>query len=673
MSDKELDNLCINTIRMLSADAVEHAKSGHPGLPMGAAAFAYTLWMRHLRFNPQNPDWLNRDRFVLSAGHGSMLLYSLLHLTGYDLPLEEIKHFRQWGSKTPGHPEHGHTPGVETTTGPLGQGFANGVGIALAERFLAARYNREGHEIIDHFTYALVSDGDLMEGVAAEAASFAGSLKLGKLIYLYDSNHISIEGVTDLTFRDNTAQRFEAYGWHTLVVDDGNDTEAVSAAIDAAKNDDRPSLIILKTHIGFGSPNKHDNESAHGSPLGEEELLKTKENLGWPTEPMFYIPPEAAEHMRTCVERGAELEQAWNEKFASYEEAYPELADELKQRSQGKLPAGWEEVLPSFSASDGPMATREASGQAINAIATKLPLFLGGSADLGPSNYTALKEFGDIGLDHWDNDARNIHFGVREHAMAGILNGLALSKAIKPYGGTFLVFSDYMRGAMRLSAIMRLGIVYVLTHDSIAQGEDGTTHQPIEHLASLRAMPNMTVMRPADATEAIEAWRHALLSTTGPTALVLARQKVPVIDRSVYAPADKVHFGAYVLKDCEGTPDILLLATGSEVSLVLEAASLLENEGISSRVISMPSTELFDQQSQEYKSEVLPESLQTRLVVEAASSYGWHRYAGSEGDILSIDEFGSSAPGPVMMEKYGFTPENVVERAKRLVKKRSGE
>jgi transketolase len=669
MTQTELDNLCINTIRMLSADAVEKANSGHPGLPMGAAAFAYTLWTQHLRFNPKDPDWLNRDRFVLSAGHGSMLLYSLLHLTGYDLPLDELKQFRQWGSLTPGHPEHGLTPGVETTTGPLGQGFANGVGMALAERLLAEHYNLPGHEIIDYHIYALASDGDLMEGISAEAASFAGGLKLGKLIYLYDSNRISIEGSTDLAFCEDTAQRFEAYGWHTITVEDGNDTTAVDTALVAAKKDARPSLIILRTHIGFGSPGKHDSASVHGSALGEEELLKTKENLGWPTKPMFYVPPEALEHMRKSLDRGATLEDAWNKKFEAYEQAFPELAKELQQRLKGELPSDWETVLPTFPPGTEPMATREASGAIMNAVAAKIPLFLGGSADLGPSNNTRLKDFGDVACDKWDPGARNLHFGVREHAMGGILNGLALSKIILPYGATFLIFSDYMRAAMRLSAIMKLPVVYVLTHDSIGQGEDGTTHQPIEHLASLRAMPDMMVIRPADANETVEAWRQALLQRNGPKVLVLSRQKLPVLDRSYLSGADNLRFGAYILKDCNGTPDILLIATGSEVSITLQAADLLTKRKIQPRVISMPSTELFDQQSQDYKDSVLPPTVPKRLAIEAASSFGWSKYVGDAGDTLCIDEFGSSAPGPVMMEKFGFTSENIVKRALKLLEK----
>ena len=668
MEKMKLDELCINAIRMLSADGVEKAKSGHPGLPMGAAAFAYTLWMEHLRFNPANPDWLNRDRFVLSAGHGSMLLYSLLHLTGYDLPLDELKRFRQWGSLTPGHPEHGLTPGVETTTGPLGQGFANGVGMALAERFLADRYNRPGHQIIDYRTYVIVSDGDLMEGITSEAASLAGGLKLGKLIYLYDSNRISIEGSTDLAFREDTAKRFEAYGWHTLTVEDGNDTAAVSAAIAAAKQDPRPSFIVLKTHIGFGSPNKHDSAAAHGAPLGEEELAKTKANLSWPAEPTFYIPDEVSAHMRQSQARGTKLEKTWDQKFAAYQKAFPEPAKELLDRSRGELPTGWETGLPAFTPDDGPLATREASGATMNAIAPKLPLFIGGSADLGPSNNTHLKEFGDVTTDHWDVGARNLHFGVREHSMAAIANGLAVSKAIRPFVATFLVFSDYMRPAVRLSAIMKLPVAYVFTHDSIGQGEDGETHQPIEHLASLRAMPGLTVIRPSDATEAAEAWRQALLNTKGPTALVLTRQKLPVIDRQKYAPADNLKRGGYILKDCSGRPDVLLIATGSEVPLALEAADILDKSKIKARVISMPSTELFEKQTETYKAKILPPGITARLVIEAASPFGWRQYAGSEGDIMGIDTFGASAPGPVMMEKFGFTPQNVVKRAKQLIK-----
>ena len=666
--NSDLNELCINTIRMLSADGVEKAKSGHPGLPMGAAAFAYTLWTRHLRFNPANPDWLNRDRFVLSAGHGSMLLYSLLHLTGYDLPLDELKRFRQWDSLTPGHPEHGLTAGVETSTGPLGQGFANGVGMALAERLLADHYNQPDHEIINYHTYALVSDGDLMEGISSEAASFAGGLKLGKLIYLYDSNRISIEGSTDLAFTENVAKRFEAYGWQTIVVEDGNDIEAVGAALKNAKQDERPSLILLHTHIGFGSPGKHDSAAAHGAPLGAEELAKTKSNLGWPAEPDFYIPDEALAHMRKAVDRGSEWETNWNEKFTAYKQTFPELATELEQRLKGELPANWENALPTFSPGNDPLATREASGAVMNAIAPALPLFLGGSADLGPSNNTHLKDFGDISCDSWQSGARNLHFGVREHAMAAITNGMALSKVIIPYAATFLIFSDYMRGAIRLSALMKLRVIYVLTHDSIGQGEDGATHQPVEHLASLRAMPGLTVIRPADANETVEAWRQAIGSVDGPTALILTRQKLPILDRITLAPAASLSKGAYVIKDCADTPDLLLIATGSEVPLALDAAAKLQGQNIQARVISMPSHELFEQQSAEYKTSVFPAKVTKRLAIEAASPFGWDKYVGPAGDIIGIETFGASAPGAVMMEKFGFTVDNVVERAVKLVK-----
>ena len=667
MEQSELDNLCVNTIRMLSADAVEKAKSGHPGLPMGAAAFAYELWTKHLRFNPKNPGWLNRDRFVLSAGHGSMLLYSLLHLTGYDLPLDELKRFRQWGSQCPGHPEHGLTPGVETTTGPLGQGFANGVGMALAERFLAEHYNRPGHKIIDYYTYAIVSDGDLMEGMTAEAAGMAGGLGLGKLIYLYDSNRISIEGSTDLAFREDTAQRFEAYGWHTLTVEDGNDITEVGRALKAAKKDARPSLLIIKTHIGFGSPGKHDSAAAHGAPLGEEELLKTKQNLGWPSEPMFHIPKQALERMRRSIDKGSKLETAWNKQFAAYKQAFPKLAEELEQSLAGTPETSWEAHLPSFKPSDGPLATREASGATMNAVAPYLPLFVGGSADLSPSNNTRLKDYGDITCDGWEDGARNLHFGVREHAMGAVLNGLALTRATIPFGGTFLCFSDYMRAAIRLAAIMKLGVVYVFTHDSIGQGEDGATHQPVEHLASLRAMPGLTVIRPADATEAVEAWRLALLDRDGPTALILTRQKLPIINRSKLAAADNLGLGAYILKDCPGPPDILLIATGSEVAITLAAADQLDKQDVSSRVISMPSTELFEKQTAGYKAKILPPAVPSRLAVEAASTFGWAKYVGEAGDTISIDEFGASAPGAVMMEKFGFTPQNIVKRALKLL------
>lgn len=666
---QKLDELCINTIRMLSADAVEKAQSGHPGLPMGAAAFAYVLWMKHLRYNPGNPDWLNRDRFVLSAGHGSMLQYSLLHLTGYDLSLADLKQFRQWGSRTPGHPEHGLTPGVETTTGPLGQGFANGVGMAMAERFLADRYNRPGHKIINYHTYAIVSDGDLMEGISAEAASLAGSIGLGKLIYLYDSNRISIEGSTKLAFCEDTAKRFEAYGWQVLVVKDGNDLAAVDKALSEAQQDTKqPSLIVLKTHIGFGSPGKHDSASVHGAPLGADELLATKKNLGWPTKPSFYVPPEVAAHMHAQVERGQRLENDWEKRYSAYKKAFPKLAKELSERLQGHLPAGWDADLPVFKPADGPLATRQASGKTMNAIAAKLSLFVGGSADLGPSNNTNLDDYGDVSGSGWKKGARNLHFGVREHAMGGILNGLALSGVIRPFGGTFLIFSDYMRPSIRLAALMKLPVNYVFTHDSIGQGEDGATHQPVEQLASLRAMPGLTVIRPSDANEVVVAWRQALTRGDGPTALVLTRQKLPILDRSGLASANNLKYGAYVIKDCAGKPDIILTATGSEVPLALEAAETLAKDKVNVRVVAMPSTELFEKQSQKYRDSVLPPAIKKRLVVEAASPFGWQKYAGPDGVIMGIDKFGASAPGGVMMEKYGFTAANVVKQAKHLLK-----
>lgn len=662
-----IDDLSINTIRMLSADAVEKAQSGHPGLPMGAAAFAYTLWTKHLRHNPANPDWLNRDRFVLSAGHGSMLLYSLLHLTGYDLPMEEIKQFRQWDSKTPGHPEHFLTPGVETTTGPLGQGTANAVGMALAERLLADRYNTKEHTIVDYRTYALVSDGDLMEGISAEAASYAGSLKLGKLTFLYDSNRISIEGSTDLTFHDDTAKRFESYGWHVQDVANGNDLEAVDKALSAANRSYKPSLIVLHTHIGFGSPGKHDSASAHGSPLGAEELAATKKALGWPAEPSFLVPDEVREHMNH-LKAGAMLEADWNKQFTAYQKAEPTLAKELADLTAGQQPRDWESVLPTFAAGEA-LATREASGAIMNAIASRLPLFIGGSADLGPSNNSQLKDFPSVTPGSWEHGARNLHFGIREHGMGGILNGMALSPQFIPYGATFFCFTDYMRASIRLAALMKLGVVYILTHDSIGQGEDGATHQPIEHLASLRAMPGLTLLRPADATETVEAWRYALENRHSPTLLVLTRQKVPTLDRTQLAAAANLHKGAYVLKDCDGQPDILLIATGSEVAPTLAASAILTKAGIASRVISMPSTELFEQQSDSYKASVLPESVSARLAVEAGAGFGWDRYVGPHGSTLTIDGFGASAPGGVMMEQYGFTPENIAVKARAVLKK----
>ncbi|CAB5118141.1 Transketolase (EC [Olavius algarvensis associated proteobacterium Delta 3] len=660
---------CINTIRMLSADAVEKANSGHPGLPMGAAAAAFVLWTRFLRHNPKNPNWPDRDRFVLSAGHGSMLLYSLLHLTGYDLPLEELQRFRQWGSRTPGHPEYGHTPGVETTTGPLGQGFANGVGMALAERYLAARFNRPGHAIIDHFTYGIVSDGDLMEGVSHEAASLAGHLGLGKLIYVYDDNHISIEGGTDIAFTEDRAARFEAYGWQVLNVADGNDTAALDSALKSARQEtDRPSLILARTHIGFGSPGKQDTPGAHGEPLGAEELRRTKENLDWPLEPDFVIPDDVLPVFRGAVEAGAAAETRWQERVSEYETEFPDLAADLMQWLDGRLPEGWESVIPEFPPDAKGMATRVASGKVLNAIGVKIPNLVGGSADLAPSTKTLIADEPDFqkGAFH----GRNLRFGVREHAMGSILNGMALHGGLIPYGATFLVFSDYMRPPIRLAALMGIHIVYVFTHDSIGLGEDGPTHQPVEHLASLRAIPNMTVIRPADANETAEAWRYAVGRAAGPVALVLTRQGLPVLDRQTYPAADGLMKGGYVIVDPpNGRPDLLLMASGSEVAIAMEGAARLAEDNIGVRVVSMPSWELFDAQPETYRDTVLPPAVSARIAIEAGSTQGWHRYVGFGGHVIGIDRFGASAPYQELYRQYGLTAEAVVHTARRILKK----
>jgi len=656
-----LDQLCVNTIRTLSMDAVQKAKSGHPGLPMGAADVAYVLWTQFLKHNPANPSWPNRDRFVLSGGHGSMLLYSLLHLTGYDLLLEELMNFRQWDSRTPGHPEYGLIPGVETTTGPLGQGFANGVGMAIAERFLAETFNRPGYPIVDNHTYAIVTDGDLMEGVSHEAASLAGHLGLGKLIYLYDDNHISIDGPTDLTFTEDRCARFKAYGWHVQQVD-GHHREAIARAMRAAHAEtERPSLIACRTHIGYGSPNKQDTAASHGAPLGEEEVRLTKQNLGWPPDAQFYIPDEALARFRQAVGRGEELEKEWTALFDRYAAEYPNLAQTWKQVWSGELPAGWEEQLPSFTPGDGPVATRSVSGKVLNAIAPVLPTLMGGSADLTPSNNTELKK--SPWLQTGEFGGRNIHYGVREHAMGSIMNGLALYGGMIPYGGTFLVFSDYMRPAIRLAALMELPVIYVFTHDSIALGEDGPTHQPIEHLPSLRTIPNLVVLRPADATETVESWRLALEHHEGPVALLLTRQKLPVLDRSVMPTAEGVRRGAYVLADSEGTPDVILIASGSEVEVALDARQRLAEQDVKARVVSMPSWELFEQQPPEYRDEVLPPEVSARLAIEMAAPMGWERYVGLQGDVVGINRFGASAPYQVLLEQFGFTGENVALRA----------
>jgi transketolase len=676
-----IDNLCINTVRMLSIDAVEKAASGHPGLPMGAASMAYVLWTRFLQHNPANPHWFNRDRFVLSAGHGSMLLYSLLYLTGYDLPLEQIKRFRQWGSITPGHPERGLTPGVETTTGPLGQGFGNGVGMAIAEAYLAARYNRPGFEIITHFTYGLVSDGDLMEGIAAEAASLAGHLKLGKLIYLYDDNHITLAASTRLTFTEDRAQRFAAYGWHTQSVEDGNDVEAIDGAIRAARQETgRPSLILVRTHIGYGSPHKQDTFAAHGSPLGEKESKLTKQNLGWPVEPPFLVPEEAVEHFHKGISRGRDAEAEWKAKFAAYEKQYPELAVELEQLIKSELPQRWDADVPRFAADANGMATRVASGEVMEAISPKLPGLIGGSADLDPSTRTEMEDAGDFENSAtavgdlqgsagggWCYAGRNLHFGVREHAMGSIANGLAAHGGIIPFTATFLTFSDYMRPPIRLAALMGLQVVYVFTHDSIALGEDGPTHQPVEQLASLRAIPRLIVIRPGDANETAEAWRVAMETRDRPVVLVLTRQDVPTLDRTQFAPADGLRRGAYILADPrKDRPQVILIASGSEIGLIVAAEKRLQEEKIFARLVSMPSWELFEAQSQEYRDAVLPPSIGARLAVEAGVTQGWHRYVGNRGDVIGVDRFGASAPGAVVMREYGFTVENVINRARDL-------
>ncbi|HYK88940.1 MAG TPA: transketolase [Acidobacteriota bacterium] len=682
-----LDRLCINSIRFLSVDAVEKADSGHPGLPMGAAPMAYVLWTRFLKHSPSNPGWWNRDRFVLSAGHGSVLLYSLLYLTGYDLPLDQIRRFRQWESMTPGHPERGLAPGVETTTGPLGQGFANGVGMAVAESYLAARYNRPGYNIIDHFTYAIVSDGDLMEGVASEAGSLAGHLRLGKLIYLYDDNLVSLSATTNLTFTEDRARHFEAFGWHTRRVEDGNDLTAIDHAIREAKaQTDRPSLILIRTHLGYGSPHKQDTFEAHGSPLGTEEAKLTKQNLGWPVDRPFYIPEEALNHFRQAVERGKKAEAEWDARFAEYAREFPDLVRELQQTMRGELPDGWDAGIPAFPADTKGMATRAASGKVMNALAAKLPSLIGGSADLDPSTRTALKDKGDFQSPllrfkdvqgsaggEWDYQGRNLHFGVREHVMGSIANGLAAHGGTIPFTATFLTFSDYMRPAIRLAALMGLRVIFVFTHDSIGLGEDGPTHQPIEHLAALRAIPNLVVIRPCDANETAVAWRVAVESSNRPVVLVLTRQDVPTLDRARYAAADGLRHGAYVLADELGSkPDVILIGTGSEVSLIVAAQQKLKEQGIASRTVSMPSWELFDAQPRDYRDAVLPPSVRARLAVEAAVPQGWCKYVGDGGDVIGLTRFGASAPGKVVFEKLGYTVDNVVAHAARLAGKSGG-
>jgi transketolase len=679
-----LDHLCINTIRFLSIDAVQKANSGHPGMPMGAASMAYVLWTRFLRHNPSNPTWFNRDRFVLSAGHGSMLLYSLLFLTGYNLPLEQIKQFRQWRSTTPGHPERDPSCGIEVTTGPLGQGFANAVGMAVAEQHLAARFNRPHFGIIDHTTYAVVSDGDLMEGVAAEAASLAGHLKLGKLICLYDNNFISLAGATSLTFTEDRAKRFEAYGWHVQEVKEGNDVQALEQALLNARNESRrPSAIMVRTHLGHGSPHKQDTFEAHGAPLGAEEVKLTKQHLGWPLDPAFYVPEEAIQHFRRAVERGRQAEAEWNASFSAYQRAYPDLARELEQRMSGQLPKDWDAEVPTFPADPKGLATRSASGKVLNALAKNVPMLIGGSADLSPSTNTTLQSMGDfqnpqtpegdrqgaVG-DVWGYEGRNIHFGVREHAMGAMLNGIAAHGGFVPFGATFLVFSDYVRPAIRLAALMKQHVIYVFTHDSVGVGEDGPTHQPVEHLAALRTIPNVIVIRPCDANETVLAWRVAMEASHQPVALILTRQNVPTLDRGHYASAEGLRRGAYVLVDASnGKPDMILMASGSEVHLVLEAREKLSAEHVNARVVSIPSWELFDKQPKDYRDSVLLPWVKVRLAVEAGVSQGWHRYVGDHGGLIVLDRFGASAPGGVVMRELEFTVENVVRRARALLKK----
>lgn len=663
-----LETKAINTIRFLSADGVQKANSGHPGLPMGTAAIAYTVWTRHLKHNPANPHWADRDRFVLSGGHGSMLLYSLLYLTGYAVSLDDLKAFRQWGSITPGHPEYGLTPGIETTTGPLGQGFANGVGMAIAESHLAAEFNRPLHKMVDHFVYSIVTDGDLMEGVASEAASLAGHLKLGKLIYFYDDNHISIDGSTDLAFTEDRGKRFEAYGWQVLRVPDGNNVQMVDRAIRKAKKDPQPSLIICRTHIGYGLPTRQDTNKAHGEAPGVEELRGAKEKLGWPLEPDFYIPEDALKFYRRALVTGKKLENNWHKEFESYRREYPELAAEFERRMEGRLPSGWDVNLPQFDADPKGMATRAASGKVLNALADRLPELIGGSADLTPSNNTWINSSHDYQADK--PEGRYFHFGVREHAMGSVTNGIAVHAGLRPFAATFAVFSDYMRPAVRLSALSHYRSIWVYTHDSIGLGEDGPTHQPVEHLAALRAIPNLSVIRPADANEVREAWIHAIQESKKPTALFFTRQAVATLDRKVMAGAEGLHRGAYVLADLgEGEPELILMASGSEVEIIVSAGRTLEAEGINVRLISFPSWDLFEAQDLAYRDSVLPPRLKARVAVEAGVPQGWERYVGCEGTTVTISRFGASSPYQKIYEEYGLTPANVVAVSRKLLGK----
>lgn len=661
-----IDNLCINTIRTLSMDAIQKANSGHPGAPMGLAPAAYVLWTKVMRHNPKNPAWLDRDRFVLSGGHASMLLYSLLHLSGYGLSMDDLKNFRQWQSKTPGHPEYGHTTGVETTTGPLGQGVANAVGMAMAERHMAARFNRSGYEIVDHFTYVICGDGDLMEGVSAEAASLAGHLGLGRLVCLYDSNGISIEGSTGIAFTENVGDRFRAYNWQVIEVEDGSDPDAIfNAVTDAKKETEKPSLVILKTHIAHGSPNKQDSADAHGAPLGEEEIRLTKKNLGWPEDKSFYVPEEVRTYFKAIAKKGEKQEDEWNTLFQAYAAEDKVLANAWIDAVSGFLPREWDSEIPEYSPEDAPVATRAASGKVLNAIAGKVPTLMGGSADLAPSNKTYLECSHEFQKGAYDG--RNIRFGVREHAMGAIMSGMFLHNGIRPYGGTFLVFADYVRPAIRVAALMKLPVIYVFTHDSVAVGEDGPTHQPVEHLASLRVIPGLTVIRPADAAETADAWRTAMETTSNPVAIILSRQKLPILDKT--DADDTLKRGAYILEDAAGKPDLILMATGSEVHIAVEAKKLLSDKGIQARVVSMPSWELFDKESDDYKERVLPSKITRRIAIEAGHPMGWYKYVGSDGAVMGIERFGASAPGGTVLKEFGFTSDNIVEKAVEMMKK----
>ncbi|HZB12620.1 MAG TPA: transketolase [Chryseolinea sp.] len=662
---KNLVETAINTVRVLAADAVQKANSGHPGMPMGAAPMAHVLWSEAMTYNAQSPDWINRDRFILSAGHGCMLQYIYLFLTGYEISMDDLKSFRQLHSKTPGHPEYGLLKGIEVTTGPLGQGFANGVGFAIGQKFLAARYNKPGFELFNYHIYSICSDGDLNEGVSAEAASLAGHLKLGNIIYLYDDNHISIEGDTAIAFTEDVAKRFEAYGWHVQIVKDGNDVKAIADAVQKAKAEtSRPSIINVRTHIAYGSPNKVDTAGAHGSPLGDAEVKLVKQNLGFDPEQFFVVPDEVLKFYRDCGKKGAEKEKAWNSLFSEYRKTHADLAQEFESLSRGQLPSGWKDKLPVFKPEDGKLATRQASGKVLNAIADALPTLIGGAADLAPSTETFLKKYPSFTPDNYSG--RNFHFGIREHGMGSVLNGMALTPAIIPYGATFLIFSEYMRPPIRLAAIMKIRPIFVYTHDSIGLGEDGTTHQPIEQLISLRSIPNILLLRPADANETVQAWRVALEYQNGPVVIVLTRQGLPVIDQSKYTAATELEKGAYILSDVE-KPAVILMATGSEVSLIMEAQAKLKEQGIAARVVSMPSWELFEKQDAAYKEKVLPRSIRKRLAVETGSPLGWHKYVTDEGSILAMTTFGESAPAGDLMKFFGFTVDNVVKKAKDLL------